>query len=41
MKVKWFDEPGEPPKSNWFKDHPMATMGILTLAIVAIVVVTV
>lgn len=41
MKNEWFDEPGETPKSNWFKDHPMATMGILTLAIVVIVVVTV
>lgn len=37
----WKDEPGENIKRSWFKQHPMATLGILAGCVVIITVVTV
>lgn len=38
---QWFDEAGESPSSNWFKDHPHLTLGMLVGCIIIIVIVSV
>lgn len=40
MKDFWNDQPGS-TNTNWFKDHPKATLLILTGVIVLIVVISI
>lgn len=37
----WFDEEGERLSANWFKQHPLETLGLLALGIMIIVLVSI